>query len=72
MDIQMGGLNGVQAMLQIKKFKPTLPVIAQTAFAQKGDRERFMDQGFDEYITKPLDLKKLAELKKKLRSIHNN
>jgi PAS domain S-box-containing protein len=59
MDIQMSGLNGVDAMQQIKRISPQIPIVAQTAFAQKGDRERFMEQGFDDYITKPLDEREL-------------
>ncbi|HON51642.1 MAG TPA: PAS domain S-box protein, partial [Bacteroidales bacterium] len=55
MDIQMSGVSGVDAMKQIKQLFPAIPIVAQTAFAQKGDRERFMQQGFDDYITKPLD-----------------
>ena len=65
MDIQMGGLNGVEAMQQIKKSNSQIPVVAQTAFAQKGDRERFMEQGFDEYITKPLDERELQGIFKR-------
>jgi len=65
MDIQMSGLNGVDAMLQIKKLQAHIPVVAQTAFAQKGDRERFMKEGFDEYITKPLDDRDLQSIFKR-------
>ncbi|MFO7868467.1 MAG: PAS domain S-box protein [Bacteroidales bacterium] len=62
MDIQMKGLNGVEAMHLIKKHRPELPVIAQTAFAQKGDKERFLSEGFNDYITKPLDERELQSL----------
>ncbi len=65
MDIQMGGLNGVQAMKLIKRRNADIPIVAQTAFAQKGDRERFMDEGFDEYITKPLDDRDLQSIFKR-------
>lgn len=59
MDIQMSGVSGVDAMKRIKESNPTMPIVAQTAFAQKGDRERFLQQGFDDYITKPLDEREL-------------
>ncbi|MFW5851245.1 MAG: PAS domain S-box protein [Bacteroidota bacterium] len=62
MDIQMKGLNGVEAMHIIKKRRPNLPIIAQTAFAQKGDKERFLTEGFDDYITKPLDERELQSI----------
>ncbi len=62
MDIQMSGVSGVDAMKQIKAVHPSIPVVAQTAFAQKGDRERFMVQGFDDYITKPLDEQELQTI----------
>lgn len=62
MDIQMSGMNGVEAMQKIKKLYPHIPIIAQTAFAQKGDKEKFLNQGFDGYITKPLDEDKLKEI----------
>ncbi|HPY83016.1 MAG TPA: ATP-binding protein, partial [Bacteroidales bacterium] len=69
MDIQMAGMNGIDAMHTIKKINPTIPVIAQTAFAQKGDRERFLLEGFDEYITKPLDERELHSIIKRLLKI---
>lgn len=65
MDIQMAGLNGIDAMREIKKMQPHIPVIAQTAFAQKGDKERFLAEGFDDYLTKPLDERELHSMLKK-------
>lgn len=65
MDIQMSGLNGVKTMQKIKKNNPQTPIVAQTAFAQKGDKEHFMQQGFDDYITKPLDDGELKEIFRK-------
>lgn len=59
MDIQMPVLDGVEATQEILDFEEDferdhVPIIALTANALKGDRERFMDAGMDEYTTKPL------------------
>ena len=59
MDIQMPVLDGMEATMEILDFEedehqPHVPIIALTANALKGDRERFMDVGMDEYTTKPL------------------
>ena len=62
MDIKMPVLNGFEAFAQIKVFKPELPVIAQTAYSSFEDRERIMQFGFMDYITKPLDKEKIFEL----------
>jgi two-component system cell cycle response regulator DivK len=62
MDVQLPVLNGMDAMKEIKKFRPALPVIAQTAFAMSGDKERYLKEGFDEYISKPINLQELITL----------
>ena len=59
MDIQMPFLDGVEATKEIlaweKEFnKKHIPIVALTANALKGDRERFLSEGLDEYTTKPL------------------
>ncbi len=59
MDIQMPFLDGVEATKEIlaweKEFhKRHVPIVALTANALKGDRERFLSEGLDEYTTKPL------------------
>ncbi|MRJ03289.1 MAG: response regulator [Epsilonproteobacteria bacterium] len=60
MDIQMPVKDGVEAMQEIHLYEKEMhlvptPIIALTAHALKGDRERFMQKGFDEYITKPIN-----------------
>jgi CheY-like chemotaxis protein len=59
MDVQLPVLNGKEAMKQIKFFRPDLPIIAQTAFAMAGDREMYIDEGFDDYIPKPINVEQL-------------
>lgn len=54
MDVRLPILNGREAMLEIKKMNPRVPVIAQTAFAMSGDKEKYLDAGFDDYISKPI------------------
>ena len=61
MDIQMPGMNGMEATAEIKKLRKDLPVIAQTAHALSNDRQHILDAGCDEYIAKPI--KKLDLLK---------
>lgn len=62
MDVQLPVLNGKDAMIEIKKNRPDLPVIAQTAFAMSGDREKYLSEGFDNYISKPINLQELLSI----------
>jgi len=71
MDENMPNMNGIEAtkrILEIEKEHnlPHTPIIALTANAIKGDRERFLEAGMDEYLTKPVNKKKLAEALKKI------
>lgn len=62
MDINMPEMNGYEATKEIKKFSPNLPIVAQTAFAIAGDREKAIDAGCDNYIPKPIDKDELLEM----------
>jgi two-component system, sensor histidine kinase len=69
MDENMPIMNGIEATDEILKIEKKLnashtPIIALTANAIKGDRERFLAAGMDEYITKPADKKKLSTVLK--------
>jgi two-component system chemotaxis sensor kinase CheA len=61
MDIIMPGMNGYETMKRIRNNRPTaeLPIIAVTAKAMKGDREKCLAAGATDYISKPLNLKEL-------------
>lgn len=56
MDIKMPLMNGHEATRQIKNIKPDLPVIALTAYALPGDREKAIECGCDDYMAKPIAL----------------
>jgi len=60
MDIKMPVMNGFDALEEIKKLNPKLPVIAQTAYALSGDVEKIKSV-FDDYITKPINRQLLIE-----------
>jgi PAS domain S-box-containing protein len=62
MDIKMPVMDGNEAMREIKKLRPSLSVIALSAFAMESDKERALALGFDAYLTKPLDRKLLFRL----------
>ena len=63
MDVHMPGTDGIEALSTIRRSgKPwrNVPVIALTADAMSGDRERYMDLGMNGYVTKPIDIDDLA------------
>jgi CheY-like chemotaxis protein len=57
MDIQMPDMDGITALKAIREQEPlrSIPVIAITSYAMKGDRERLLSKGFVDYISKPID-----------------
>ncbi len=64
MDVQLPGMDGTQATKVLKADVETqhIPVIALTSFAMKGDKERLLGEGFDAYMSKPIDIKELPKV----------
>lgn len=62
MDIQMPRVGGVEAMECIKEKYPDLPIIAYTAYAMSGDRDLYLEKGFDDYLSKPLEKQELLRV----------
>jgi two-component system, sensor histidine kinase and response regulator len=66
MDVQMPEMDGLEAVAAIRKSEKVRPgvhqpVIAMTAYTMKGDRERFLESGFDGYVRKPINHRELFD-----------
>ncbi len=63
MDIHLPDVDGVEALDRLRADERTasIPVLALTAQAMRGDRERFLAEGFDGYLSKPIDVKIFAQ-----------
>ncbi|MEN1758947.1 PAS domain S-box protein [Anoxynatronum sibiricum] len=65
MDIQMPGMDGIQATAAIRELESErssrTPIVALTAHAIHGDRERFLASGMDEYVPKPVEMERLYQ-----------
>ena len=63
MDVQLPEIDGVEALGRLREDKRTasIPVLALTAQAMQGDRERFLAVGFDGYVSKPVDIVALVD-----------
>ncbi len=63
MDIQMPVMDGITATKELKKSLKSLPpLIAITAFSMQDDKEKFLDAGLDDYLSKPIKIEKLSEM----------
>jgi two-component system, cell cycle response regulator DivK len=61
LDVQLPGIDGIEVLARLRGDERTaaIPVLALTAQAMHGDRERFLSAGFDGYLSKPVDLVEL-------------
>jgi len=62
MDIRMPGMDGYEATELIKKENKAIPIIAQTAYALKGEKEMSLAAGCNDYIAKPIEITELMEI----------
>ena len=67
MDVKMSGIDGTDAMKKIKQ-KYNIPVIAVTGFAGVDEKNKFLEAGFDDYISKPIEIPLLV---KKIKTLLN-
>ena len=56
LDIKIPNLSGYEVVKELKKINPKVPVIAQTAYALTGDKEKILKAGCDDYVSKPIEM----------------
>jgi CheY-like chemotaxis protein len=71
MDCEMPELDGYDATRAIRNLGSfaTLPIVAMTAYAMPGDRQRRLDAGMTDYLSKPISVERLSEVIDRLRPI---
>jgi two-component system cell cycle response regulator DivK len=71
MDVALPDMDGVEALRLLRDDPLTsdVPVVAVTAFALKGDRERLLDEGFDGYVAKPIDVRTFVDALLSIRNL---
>ncbi|MHA6280159.1 response regulator [Salinimicrobium sp. CAU 1759] len=62
MDIKMPEINGIEATREIRKFNPSVPIIAQSAYTFSNEQDKAMEAGCNGYITKPINKSDLLKL----------
>lgn len=61
MDIQLPGIDGYTSARKIREFRENIIIIAQTAYALIGEKEKIIDSGFNDYIIKPIFAQNLID-----------
>ena len=63
MDIRMPDMNGTEALRRLRGDERTasIPIVALTSSTMKGDREQFLDAGFDGYLQKPISVREFPD-----------
>lgn len=62
MDLKMPLMDGFEAVKLIKEFRPELPIVAQTAFSSKKDKEKVFASGFSGFLSKPISKESLSDV----------
>lgn len=65
LDIYMPGMDGFDAAVEIRKFNPKIPIIAQTCYEGEIEKEKLENADFDDFIRKPININKLMVLVEK-------
>ncbi len=71
LDIQLPEMSGIDICTELRKIEnfKDIPIIAVTSFAMKGDKERILQAGFNDYVAKPIKVAEFRELVKKMLDI---
>jgi len=62
LDIQLPGMDGYEVLNHLKKINPDVKVIAQTAYSMSDDKEKCIELGCSDFLSKPLNIVQLREL----------
>lgn len=65
MDLKMPVMDGYRAMKEIRKMRPDVKIVAETAYALAGDEKRILAAGFDDYLPKPITKESLDKIIKR-------
>ena len=62
LDIQLPGMDGYEVLDHLKKINPEIPVIAQTAYSMSDDKDKCIELGCSDFLSKPLNIMQFREL----------
>jgi len=68
MDIQLPVMNGLDATMEIRKFRKNMPIIALSAYVYEYDKKKYFDAGINDFLAKPVKSEKLKEIMSKYLS----